>query len=67
MNKEYKMKEEYKGTYLEALINEYNKVMNDPYYFDRVGTKTGLNNIKSLRIEIAEVRKQMKREGKIKG
>lgn len=63
MNKEYKIKEEYKGTYLEELINTYNNFINKPKFYG----KEAYEYLKSLKIEIAETRKQMKREGKIKG
>lgn len=56
--KKYKLEKKYEGTYLETLINEYNHFMEHPKFYG----ERAYNYMRSLRIEIAEVRKQIKRE-----
>lgn len=56
--KKYKLEKKYEGTYLEVLINEYNNFIDKPKFFG----ERAYNYMRSLRIEIAEVRKQIKRE-----
>lgn len=53
-----KMLEKYKGTYLEVLINTYNEFEAHPKFYG----ERAYNYMRSLRIEIAQVRKQVEAE-----
>lgn len=53
-----KLEKKYKGTYLETLINAYNDFNEHPKFYG----KRAYEYMKSLRIEIAEVRKQLNKE-----
>lgn len=57
-----KLDKKYKGTYLETLINEYNDFQDKP----RCYGEEAYNYMRSLRIEIAQVRKQVNKELKDK-
>ena len=57
-----KLDKKYKGTYLETLINTYNNFQDKPKYYG----EEAYNYMRSLRIEIAQVRKQVNKELKDK-
>lgn len=57
-----KLDKKYKGTYLEKLINAYNEFEEHPKYYG----KEAYEYMRSLRIEIAQVRKQVNNELKNK-
>ncbi len=58
--REYKVRKNEIGTYVEQLINEYNNFIVKPKFTG----KEAYEYLKGLKIEIAETRKMMKREGK---
>lgn len=53
-----KLEKKYKGTYLEVLINSYNDFNENPKFYG----KEAYEYMRSLRIEIAQVRKQVNKE-----
>ena len=54
----YKLEERYKGTHLEDLIKAYNEFQERPKFYGERAYKY----MRSLRIEIAETRKQINKE-----